>query len=124
MRATHVAHKDTLSTRVVPQVVVRQRILPVVCSTKVIVVAKAWPCWLSCLLAVNIHVHAAFVTKEMTSVFPQQAHWLSLLTDFELMTSVPDEWQDYVILGSGLHEFLHLIMPKLRQHVGPFIFAI
>jgi hypothetical protein len=75
-------------------------------------------------LAVNVRVQAAFVTKKMAAVFPQQAHWLSLLTDFELMTSVPDEWQDYVILGSGLHEFLHLIMPKLRQHVGPFIFAI
>ena len=39
------------------------------------------------------------------------------------MTSVPDEWQEYTILGSGSHEFLRLIMPKLRHHVGPFIFA-
>ena len=39
------------------------------------------------------------------------------------MTSVPDEWQEYTLLGSGSHEFLRLIMPKLRHHVGPFIFA-
>ena len=107
----------------VPQVVVRQRILPVECSSKVIVFAEAWPCWLSCLLAENVRVQAAFVTKEMIAVFPQQAHWLSLLTDFELMTSVPDEWHKYTLLGSGSHEFLRLIMPKLRHHVGPFIFA-
>ena len=59
----------------------------------------------------------------MTTLFPQQAHWLSPLTDFELMTSIPDEWQEYIILGSGTHEFLRLIMPKLRLHVGPFKFA-
>jgi len=39
------------------------------------------------------------------------------------MTSVPDEWQKYTLLGSGSHEFLRRIMPKLRHHVGPFIFA-
>ena len=71
----------------------------------------------------NVCVHAAFNTKKMTASFPQQKHWLSSLTDFKLMTSVPDDWQDYVILGLGSHEFLHLIMPKQRQHVGPFIFA-
>ena len=71
----------------------------------------------------NVCVHAVFVTKEIISAFPQQKHWLSSLTDFELMTSVPDDWQNIVILGSGSHEFLRLIMPKLRLHVGPFIFA-
>jgi hypothetical protein len=59
----------------------------------------------------------------MATLFPQQAHWLSPLPDFELMTSIPDEWQKYIILGSGTHEFLRLTMPKLRLHVGPFVFA-
>ena len=96
---------------------------PVVCSNKVIIVAENWPCWLGCLLAVNTPVQAAFVTKEMVSVFPEYSHWLSKLSDFEAMSVVPDDWQDYVILGSGSHEFLRLIMPKLRHHAGPFIFA-
>ena len=96
---------------------------PVVCSDKVIVVAENWPCWLGCLLAVNIPVQAAFVTMEMASIFPGYSHWLSKISDFEAMSVVPDEWQDYVILGSGSHEFLRLIMPKLRHHAGPFIFA-
>jgi len=59
--------------------------------------------------------------------FPQNkfrtCFFLSSLTDFELMTSVPDEWQEYAILGLGSHEFLRLIIPKLRHHVGPFILA-
>ena len=96
---------------------------PVVCSDKVIVVAENWPCWLGCLLAVNTPVQAAFVTMEMASIFPGYSHWLSKISDFEAMSVVPDEWQDYVILGSGSHEFLRLIMPKLRHHAGPFIFA-
>ena len=85
--------------------------------------AEEWPCWLGCLLAVNVPVQAAFVTKEMATIFPQQAHWLSWLSDFESMTDVLDEWHNYVILGAGSHDFLLLIMPKLRHHVGPFIFA-
>ena len=64
-----------------PQVVVQQMICPFDCSTKVVVVAEAWPCWLSCLLAVNVRVHAAFVTREIATVFPHQRHWLSLLSD-------------------------------------------
>ena len=71
----------------------------------------------------NTPVQAAFVTKEMVSVFPGYAHWLSKLADFEAMSVVPDEWQNYVILGSGSHDFLRHIMPKLRHHAGPFIFA-
>ncbi len=103
--------------------VVWQMIHPVLCSNKVIVVAEDWPCWLGCLLAVNKPVQAAFVTKEMAAIFPQQAHWLSRLSDFEAMTDVLDEWQHCVILGAGSHAFQHLITPKLRRHVGPFIFA-
>ena len=36
---------------------------------------------------------------------------------------IPKKWHDYVFLGSGSHDFLRLIMPKLRHHVGLFIYA-
>ena len=103
--------------------VVWQMIHIVLCSTKVIVIAKDWSCWLGCLLAVNVPVQAAYITKEIATIFPQQAHWHSRLLEFEVMTDVPDEWQDYAILGLGSHAFLRLIMPKLQCHVDLFIFA-
>ena len=103
--------------------VVRQMIHSVVCSNKVIVVAEEWPCWLDSLFSLNVPVQAAYITKEIDTLYPHYAHWLSPLSVFEAMVEIPEEWHDYVILGSGSHDFLRLIMPKLRHHVGPFIYA-
>jgi len=68
-------------------------------------------------------VQAAYITKEMVADFPQFAHWLSPLSEFKNMIAIPEDWHDYVILGSGSHDFLRLLMPKLKHHVGPFIYA-
>ncbi len=98
-------------------------IQPIVWQKKIVIFAQNWPCWLGCLLAVNLPVQATYVTKDMLALYPQHAHWLSPLSEFEDMREVPEMWMDYVILGSGSHDYLRLIMTKLRQHVGPFMYA-
>ena len=83
-------------------------IQPIVWQKKIVIFAQNWPCWLGCLLPVNLPVQAAYVTKDMSALYPQHAHWLSPLSEFEDMREVPEMWMDYVILGSGSHDICGL----------------
>ena len=85
--------------------------------------AQDWPCWLSCVLATNTPLRAAYVNTKVQELFPLSAHWLPLLKEFSALWDVPPEWKDCVILGSGSHKYLSFVLTKLRSHVGPFLYA-
>jgi hypothetical protein len=74
--------------------VVRQMISPILCSKKIIVIAQDWPCWLGCMLAVNMPLHAAYVTKEMSSMHPLGDHRILPLSEFDGMWEILDVWRD------------------------------
>ena len=52
-----------------------------------------------------------------------KCHGYAPLSDFDTMLDVPPEWHSRTVLALGSHKYLSYILPKLRSHEGPFIYA-
>jgi hypothetical protein len=73
------------------------------------------------MLALKLSLQAAFFPKEFKAIF--NAHIYAPLTDFAAMWTVPPEWNPYTVLASGSNKYLSFVLPKLKYHHGPFIYA-
>ena len=52
-----------------------------------------------------------------------KCHGYAPLSDFDTMLDIPPEWHSRTVLALGSHKYLSYILPKLRSHEGPFIYA-
>jgi hypothetical protein len=68
---------------------IRQLIRPNMCPQKIVVIAQEWPCWLSAIIALKLHLSVAFITKEFQSIF-NVPHYFQLLA-FADMREAPEE---------------------------------
>ncbi len=39
------------------------------------------------------------------------------------MWTVPPDWDNLLLLASGLNKYLNYVLPKLKHHHGPFVYA-
>ncbi len=72
-------------------------------------------------LALKLPLMMAFILAEFQLMF--KCHGYATLPDFDKMLDDPPEWHSCTVLASSSNEYLSCILPKLRSHEGPFIFA-
>lgn len=94
---------------------------PIVCPRKIVVIGQEWPCWLTTVLALNLPVLEVYMSQEFSDVFKTSAY--VPLSSLDAMRYAPHDWADCTVLASGSHEFLSLLLTKLRYHDGPFIYV-
>ena len=101
-------------------VVVRGLIRPIVGCVGVIVVAQAWPCWLPVLVLLGIPVEMVYAPRVYDSVFADGL----VIHELGDLVTWPEAWNQYYVFASGSVDFCRVLVDKLGNHVGPYIYAV
>jgi hypothetical protein len=93
----------------------------------VVVVAQDWPCWLPVLVCLGSKVDMVFAPRSYDTVFGEEVlhipRWKSI-HDFKEMDVWPSAWDLYSVFTSGSLDFCRVVVAKLENHVGPYLYAI
>ena len=114
-------------------VVVRGLIRPILGCVGAIVIAEDWPCWLPVLGCLGIPVEVVYAPREYYSVFVDDLadtttlrlipRWRSIHELGELV-DWPEAWNQFHVFASGSVGFCKVVVDKLGNHVGPYIYAV
>ena len=98
-----------------------------------VIISQGWPCWLSSVSSLRLPVAGGYFPAPLHHYFPALPSWSmpKLMTSW----SEPKDFLDYTenaralpssvcLLLSGPIKFCRQLLPRLREHPGPFMFAI
>lgn len=90
-------------------------------------VAQEWPCWLPVLVCLGITVEMVFAPRCYDTVFGDEVlhipRWKTTF-DFEDMDVWPSAWEHFSVFASGTPDFCRVVVAKLGNHVGPYLYVI
>ena len=90
-------------------------------------VAEGWPCWLPVFVCLGITVEMVFAPKLYDTVFGDEVlniPWWKSYHDLEEMEVWPSAWNHYSVFASGSLDFCRVVVAKLGNLVGPYLYAI
>ena len=113
--------------------VVRHPVQSVRVPFSLVVVAAGWPCWLPSVSALNLPMSGGYFPSRFHKFFPSVPKW-SPPTKLMVGWSTTDAFLEYTsnsralpssvcLLLSGGVPFYNSVLPCLKEHPGPFIFA-
>ena len=91
----------------------------------IVVIAQAWPCWLSTLLSFDLPVRTIFMARQYWGMFSEMEK-RDICKDLEELSKMdhwPENWDQHSVLASGSNSFLPMVVGKLKPHWGLFFYS-